>query len=200
MPDLQSLKARDGRNGLIHVYTGEGKGKTTASLGLALRAIGHGMNVCIVQFMKGSNYSGEFVAYESFLPQLHIVQFGRSCHSPEKLLNGDSPCSKCRQCFMPSEEDSSQAARALRCACEASKSDKYDLVILDEVNVALSRGFIPEIAVLELMASKSHGTELVLTGRGAPQLVLAAADLVTEMRPLKHPMNRGIAGRRGIEY
>jgi len=189
--------------GMIHVYTGNGKGKTTASLGLALRAIGHGFNVCVVQFMKGGRYFGELAAAENLLKNnIQFAQFGQACPYAERIKKGTMKCGRCRSCFMTYEEEIEQAKKALDYAKKILQSKKYDVVILDEINLAMSRGHIPVDDVLKLIMTKHPGTELILTGRNAPSEIIAAADYVTEMKEIKHPFNkkRKITGRRGVEY
>ncbi|MFH0886920.1 MAG: cob(I)yrinic acid a,c-diamide adenosyltransferase [bacterium] len=189
------------RIGLIHVYTGEGKGKTTAALGLALRAIGHGFAVYIVQFLKGGTYIGELAASEILSPRLHIMQYGKDCIHTEKLKSGEKQeCGDCRYCFAETVSDQHYAQYAFDRAKRVVRSGLYDMVILDEINVALAKGYVAIPHVLEMMLSKKKETELVLTGRGVPEEIIAAADLVTEMREIKHPMRKGNFGRRGVEY
>lgn len=170
--------------GLVQVYTGEGKGKTTAALGLALRAVGQGLRVYIVQFMKGWPDYGELNALK-FLPGVTLVQFGRA-----EFVNREHPDPK----------DIQEAQAALAHASEVVLAGQHDIVILDEINVALDFGLIPLSGVLALLDAKPVHVELVLTGRNAPPELLDRADLVTEMRSLKHPYDKGIAGRKGIEY
>jgi len=198
------MRKKPNELGLIHVYTGNGKGKTTSSLGLALRAIGHGYKVCMIQFMKGGRYFGELIAAEKILKnKLEIAQFGQACPYVEEIKNGKKKCGKCRACFLPFQEEVEQAEKALNYARKILKSKKYDVVILDEINVALSRNQLSTKDVLELMLSKPKETELILTGRGAPPEIIDAADYVTEMKEVKHPFNKKykkITGRRGVEY
>jgi cob(I)alamin adenosyltransferase len=169
---------------LVQVYTGDGKGKTTAALGLAMRAAGHGLRVYIVQFMKGWPNYGELKTVGGH-PQITIRQFGR----PEFV---DSE--------KPEPLDREMAQEALREARRVLISGSYDLVILDEVNVALKYGLIELRDVLALIEEKPKHLELVLTGRYAPPEVIERADLVTEMREVKHPYRIGIEGQEGIEY
>ena len=170
--------------GLVQVYTGEGKGKTTAALGLALRASGHGLWVEIVQFLKGWPGYGEFKGVER-LPTVAIHPFGRSgwVH-PEG----------------PETEDYEQAAEALAYARQVMVSGTADIVVLDEVNVALDYGLLDLKAVLALLDDKPPTVELILTGRNAPSEVIHRADLVTEMCKVKHPYDQDIKGRQGIEF
>lgn len=170
--------------GLIQVYTGNGKGKTTASLGLALRAVGRELKVCMIQFMKGGGPYGEQMAAERLAPYLTIIQTGRP-----GWVNKDNPHQK----------DKDLAAEALKTAYQAVNGGEYDLVILDEINGSVSMGLVPVEGVLELMRNKPHHVELVLTGRNAHESVIEAADLVTEMREIKHYYKAGVPSRVGIE-
>ena len=170
--------------GLIQVYTGNGKGKTTASLGLALRAVGRELKVCMIQFMKGGGPYGEQMAAERLAPYLTIIQTGRP-----GWVNKDNPHQK----------DKDLAAEALEMASRAVNGGEYDLVILDEINGSVSMGLVPVEGVLELMRNKPHHVELVLTGRNAHESVIEAADLVTEMREIKHYYKAGVPSRVGIE-
>ncbi|MCL4459493.1 MAG: cob(I)yrinic acid a,c-diamide adenosyltransferase [Chloroflexi bacterium] len=175
---------RQGTNlGLVHVYTGDGKGKTTAALGLALRAVGQGLRVHIVQFLKGVAY-GE-VKSLARLPNISLVQFGSAewVH-PERIT----------------VKDRRLALGGLEHAREAIHSGYYDLVILDEINIAVAWNLLPLEAVLDLIRARPKGVELVLTGRQAPPEVIELADLVTEMKEIKHPFGRGVMARRGIEF
>jgi len=172
------------KRGLVQVYTGEGKGKTTAALGLAMRAAGHGLKVYIIQFMKGWPNYGELKTVGGH-PQITLRQFGR----PE-FVDPDKP----------EPVDREMAQEALREARRVLTSGSYDVVILDEVNVALKYGLIELRDVLALIEEKPKHLELVLTGRYAPPEVIERADLVTEMREVKHPYRIGIEGQEGIEY
>jgi cob(I)alamin adenosyltransferase len=170
--------------GLIQVYTGDGKGKTTAALGLAFRAAGHGLQVVIIQFMKGWPHYGELVSVLK-LPNVTLHQHGR----PDFVHKHE-----------PHPEDVRLAGQALQHAKQVLASDEVDLLILDEVNVALDYGLIELADLLELLESKPEHVELVLTGRSAHPEVTKRADLVTEMLDIKHPFSSGVAARRGIEY
>lgn len=170
--------------GLIQVYTGDGKGKTTAALGLALRAAGHGLRVEVVQFIKGWPGYGE-LAGVGWLPTVAIQAFGRS--------GWIDPA-------QPEPEDYERAAKALAYAREVITSGQADIVVLDEIDVALDYGLLDLEAVLALLDSKPATVELILTGRNAHPEIVKRADLVTEMRKVKHPYDRGIGGRKGIEY
>jgi cob(I)alamin adenosyltransferase len=170
--------------GLIQVYTGDGKGKTTAALGLALRAAGHGLRVYIVQYMKGWPDYGELAALKH-QPNITLVQFGR----PD-FVDRDNPDAK----------DIELAQQALRHSLDVVREGRYDVLVLDEINVALDYGLVSLDQVLAVLEAKPPHVELVLTGRGAHPQIVERADLVTEMRQIKHPYSRGIGGRKGIEY
>lgn len=172
------------RKGLVQVYTGNGKGKTTASLGLALRAIGHGMKVYVVQFMKGDTDYGEIVAARK-LKNLKIVQFGR-----KEFVDRENPA----------KIDIQLARKALKQAEKAIMSGKYDIVVLDEINVALEWKLIGLGDVLAVVKKRPKHVELVLTGRYAHPQLVRCADLVTEMREVKHPYQKGVLAREGIEH
>lgn len=185
--------------GLVHVYTGDGKGKSTTALGVAFRAAGHGYSVLIVQFLKGGAHTGEISAAKKF-PNIRIKQFGRECPYSDKMRKGLIDCGNCRDCFNAGEDEIGKVQNALKFSFDASASGKYDIVILDEINIALAIGWIRIRDVLNLMKKKSKNTELILTGRGAPKSVIRAADIVTEMKEIKHPMKKGVSVRRGVEY
>ncbi len=170
--------------GFIQVYTGNGKGKTTAALGLALRAAGSGFKTYIAQFLKGQP-SGEIEAAKRLLPLVRIEQFGREGFITVK--DG------------PDEEDLSRARAGLEKALEAMLSGEYRIVVLDEVNTAVHFKILPEKDVLDFLDKRPAGVEVVLTGRYAPDSFIARADLVTEMNCLKHYFDRGVKAREGIE-
>jgi len=170
--------------GLIQVFTGNGKGKTSAALGSILRATGHGLKVFIVFFMKGKYPYGEFSSLPR-LPNVEVASFGLRCLIDRNNIN---------------PEEIKQAEMALQTAREAMLSGKYDIVVLDEVNVAVYFKLIPLDDVIRLIEEKPPGIELILTGRYAEDAVIERADLVTEMRKVKHPYDSGIKARKGIEY
>jgi len=171
-------------HGYIQVYTGDCKGKTTAALGLAFRAVGRGLKVCMIQFMKGGGPYGEHFAAERLAPDLIIIPTGRA-----GWVNRENP----------DPEDVRLAGEALAMARTAATGGEYDLVILDEVNGAMGFGLVAVTDVLELLQAKMPQVELVLTGRNAPPEIVAAADLVTEMREVKHYYKAGVPARIGIE-
>jgi cob(I)alamin adenosyltransferase len=170
--------------GLIQVYTGNGKGKTSAAFGLALRAAGRGLKVYVIQFIKGGFDYGELYVVDR-IPNLTLKAFGRG-----KFITTEPP----------EKEDVRLAEQALRLAKEIVKGGGYDIVILDEINVALKLKLINLDEVLELMKNKPTRVELILTGRYAPDQITDAADLVTDMRETKHPFKKGYESRKGIEY
>ena len=171
--------------GMIQVYTGNGKGKSTAAFGLALRAAGCGLKVAIIQFMKSGESYGEIATFAR-LPEIDIASFGG-----EGFLKKDQP---------PSAEHLKKAQAALAKARRALKEELADVLILDELNNAIFFGLVTEEETRELLALKQPHTELVITGRNAPDYLLQAADLVTEMVEIKHPYHKGVLARRGIEY
>jgi cob(I)alamin adenosyltransferase len=170
--------------GYIQVYTGDGKGKTTASLGLAVRAAGHGLRTVIVQFMKGWIDYGELAGVKMLSPFVEIRQAGR-----DTFVNRRAP----------DPEDVRLAREGWEYARDVIRGREADIVVLDEINCALAYGLLPLDEVLAVVRSKPDGLELILTGRGAPPEMVAAADLVTEMRDVKHYYNAGIDARAGIE-
>jgi cob(I)alamin adenosyltransferase len=168
--------------GLTQVYTGDGKGKTTAAMGLALRAVGCGMKAIIIQFIKGDHTCGEHLFAARYHP-FDIVQL-----NTESSFNQTTEglCSITRQTLALAERAITQGG--------------YDMVVLDEIFVAVSKGLVSTEQVLSLMNKKPEKVELILTGRGAPKEIIRQADLVTQMVAVKHPFTEGIAARRGIEY
>jgi len=178
----------DGNNkpdlGLVHVYTGDGKGKTTSALGLALRATGHGFKVLMVQFMKGDPSYGEVIAAGK-IENFDIIQSGL----PTFVKKGE-----------PSKEDLRLAKIGFEKGYEAVTKKTYDIVILDEINVAVNYGLIPLDDVLNLIDNKSKDVELILTGRYAHKKIIEKADLVSEVKEIKHPFTKGIPARRGVDF
>jgi cob(I)alamin adenosyltransferase len=172
------------RVGLVQVYTGDGKGKTTAALGLALRAAGSGMRSYIGQFLKGRRY-GELESVQQLSPYLTLEQYGLDAWvhidrvTPEQRAAAQEGLAKVRQ---------------------ALHSGEYDIVIADEINVALYFGVLTEEEVIELIDGRPPQVELVLTGRRAPEAIIERADLVTEMKEVRHPYHRGVPAREGIEF
>ena len=167
--------------GYVQVYTGNGKGKTTASLGLSVRAAGAGLKVVIIQFMKQGDYS-EIKALSRF-DNILVEQYGSG-----KFVKGN-----------PSEEEKNSCERGFRRLCEVLKSGEFDLVVAEEANVACRCGLISEKDLLSLLDLRPAHVELVITGRGAPAALIEQADLITEMKEVKHYYNQGVTARIGIE-
>lgn len=167
--------------GFIHVYTGNGKGKTTAAFGLALRAACAGKKVYIGQFVKGMKYSE--IEVEKYIPNIEIHQLGRSCFIDRQ----------------PTEEDIRLAKQGLEQCAVALNNSEYDVVILDELNIALYFNLFSLNEVLEVLSKRKSNIEVVITGRYAPQEIIDIADLVTEMKEIKHYYQKGIMARKGIE-
>ena len=171
--------------GLIQVYTGDGKGKTTCALGLALRAVGQGLKVFMVQFMKGRETGEVKAAAARLAPEMTLRPFGR----PGLVnLRGPAP------------EDLALVREAWDLARQVIAAGAHDLVILDEINLALTFNLLPREEVFQVLREKPAWVEVVLTGRQAPPELVAMADLVTEMRPVKHYYEAGVKARRGIEW
>ncbi len=168
--------------GFIQVYTGNGKGKTTAALGLALRSYGAGKRIFIGQFIKGKHYS-ELNAIKNSLKNIELKQYGLDCF----IVND------------PEEKDFIAAQKGLEEMKEIILSGKYDLVIMDELNIALYYKLFEIDRVLEILKSKPKHVEIVITGRYAPEKILEIADLVTEMKEVKHYFTKGVEARLGIE-
>ena len=172
------------RRGCVQIFTGEGKGKTTAALGMVVRALGHGLRAYIVVFMKGDYPYGEWNTL-SKLPNVKVATFGfREFTDPSNVR----------------PEEKEQAKLALSAAHEAMLSSGYDLIVLDEVNVAVAWKLIELDEVLKLIRDKPPSVELILTGRYADKELIKQADLVTECLKIKHPYDEGITSREGIEY
>lgn len=175
------------RKGLTIVFTGKGKGKTSAALGIALRASGHKQYVSIVQFIKGSMNTGEARAVERLKPEVELVSLGKGFvnYGPAGVTL---------------EEHRTAAQEALKAARQRLLSGSWDIVILDELNTAVSLGLIDVNDVLDLISKKPPRLHLVLTGRDAPPAVIEAADLVTEMKNIKHPYDNGVSAQQGIDF
>lgn len=170
--------------GLVQVYTGNGKGKTTASLGLVFRALGHGLKVYVMQFMKGQTVYGELESAKRFTGQLTIEQVGR----PQFVKQGEQ-----------TETDRAMAREAFSRAMTLVVSGDYDLIVLDELNCAVDFDLVELEAVKKMILEKPAHTELVITGRNVHPDIIELADLVTEMREIKHYYNTGQQARVGIE-
>jgi cob(I)alamin adenosyltransferase len=171
------------KKGFVHVYTGDGKGKTTAAIGLGIRSVGAGLRVHMVQFMKGRRYS-EIDALEN-IPGFTVVQFGRDEFVDKKK---------------PAQVDIDLARKGLAYAREVFKKNEYDVVILDEINVAVDFCLLSVQDVLDLLDARPEGMEVVLTGRYASPEIIKKADLVSEILEIKHPYQQGIPCRKGIDW
>ena len=169
--------------GYIQVFTGNGKGKTTAAFGLALRANGAGLKVFIGQFVKGKAYN-ENEAIAKYLKNITVKQYGLGCF----IVN------------LPTDNDIKAAQKGLEDIRKIIQNGKHNIVIMDEVNIALYYKLIEVDELIELMKSKPDHVELILTGRYAPQEIIDMADLVTEMKEIKHYYQEGIQAREGIEF
>ncbi len=169
--------------GFVHIYTGNGKGKTTAAIGLGIRATGEGLKVYMIQFMKGRRYS-EIDALEN-IKDFTVIQFGR-----DEFVSKENP----------EQIDIDLARKGFEHAKEIIKNGEHDLIILDEINVAVDFKLIPLKDVLKLMDEKPEKVELVLTGRYVHPDMVKQADLVSEILEIKHPYQNGIQSRKGIDW
>lgn len=173
--------------GLVIVYTGKGKGKTTAALGIVLRAVGHGYKVGMIQFIKGEWHYGELTSSKRLEPEFELIAAGRGFVG---IIDDDHPI-----------EDHEKAAKdAIEVAKQKIASGDYDIMILDEINYAVKLNLISQEDILDVIAAKPEKTSLVLTGNYVPEAVMDAADLVTEMREIKHPYQRGIKAKKGVDF
>ena len=175
------------KNGLTIVYTGKGKGKTTAALGIVLRATGYKKKICMIQFIKGSWHYGEMESSKLLEPEFEMVAIGKGFVG---IIDDKSP----------KEDHQKVAKEAIKISNEKIQSGKYDIIILDEINYAVNLNLISLEDVLELIKSKPENVDLVLTGNYAKEEVIEAADLVTEMREIKHPFQKGIKAKEGIDF
>lgn len=181
---VRAMSEKGLKVGLVHVYTGDGKGKTTAALGLALRACGHGLKVYMIQFMKGDINYGELKAAE-LIPNLTIVQFGRPSFVDKEN---------------PAKEDIALAQQALEHAKDVIRRAEHDILILDELNVAVDYKLVEIEDIMKLIDSKPESMEIVITGRYAHEKIVERADYATNMENLKHPYDKGVNARTGIEH
>jgi cob(I)alamin adenosyltransferase len=172
------------KDGLIIVYTGEGKGKTTAALGLAVRAAGWGHRVAIIQFIKGYKKTGEWQIIQS-INQIDIYQ----TVDDQKISIGE-----------PTERHRKATKDAMKITKEILKDNKHQVVILDEINNALLYDLVEVGEIIKLVKSKPREVSVVMTGRGAPNEIIEIADLVSEMKEIKHPYKKGVSAKKGIDY
>ncbi len=175
------------KDGLVIVYTGKGKGKTTAALGMALRAVGYDYKVCMIQFIKGSWHYGEMTSSKRLEPEFELTAVGKGFVG---IMDDKSPI----------EDHKKIADEALVIAREKISSQKYNIVILDEINYAVNLGLVSLDDVLKLIQSKPASVNLVLTGNHARDEIIELADLVTEMKEIKHPFKSGIRAKKGIDF
>jgi cob(I)alamin adenosyltransferase len=173
--------------GLVIVYTGNGKGKTTAALGMALRAIGYDHKVCMLQFIKGSWHYGEMDSSKKLEPNFELIAVGKGFVG---ILDDNSP----------REEHEKYATEALKICREKIFSENYNVIILDEVNYAINLGLIDVEEIIKLIKEKPTSLNLVLTGNHAKDEIIKLADLVTEMKEIKHPFKSGIKAKKGIDF
>lgn len=175
------------QNGLVIVYTGNGKGKTTAALGMALRAVGYNKKICMIQFIKGSWHYGEMDSSKRLEPEFEMTAIGKGFVG---IIDDHSPKS----------DHDMIAQEAIRISREKIMSNMYDLVILDEINYAVNLDMVKLEQVLDLIRSRPKNLDLVLTGNYAKKEVIDMADLVTEMKEIKHPYKAGIKAKQGIDF
>lgn len=181
------MKFKRVSHGLIHVYTGNGKGKTSAAIGLAIRAISYKKKVLIVQFIKGPWRSGELDIVKKLKPYLKIFAMGQGF---VKILEDNKPLAIHKKA----------AQQALNYARREMRSAKYDIVILDEINVAIKEKLLLQKEIVQLIKNKPKKVELILTGRGATDKIKQLADYVSEIKDIKHPLKKGILARESIDY
>ena len=176
-----------GKDGLVIVYTGKGKGKTTAALGMALRAVGYNYKICMIQFIKGSWHYGEMTSSKRLEPEFELTAIGKGFVG---IIDDKSPI----------EAHKEIADEALRIAKEKIRSEKYDIIILDEINYAINLNLVKLEDILDLIKIKPPKLNLVLTGNYARDEIIEVADLVTEMREIKHPFKAGIKAKKGVDF
>jgi len=173
--------------GLVIVYTGKGKGKTTAALGIALRAVGYNQKVCMIQFIKGSWHYGEMTSSKRLEPEFELTAIGKGFVG---IIDDKSSI----------EDHKKVAEEALRVARNKINSENYDIIILDEINYALNLNLINLEDILEIISNKPKEISLILTGNYARDEIIDKADLVTEMKEIKHPFKSGIKAKKGIDF
>jgi len=176
------------KKGLVIINTGDGKGKTTAALGLALRAAGHGQKVLILQFIKGTWKTGESKIMDRLKPRIEMEQLGRGFI---KFVDGK---------LQVTDRDRKNAKQSLQYAKEKVSSGKYDMIVLDEINNIVSYGLVDAGEVVKLVMERPEELCMVLTGRGAPDELIDIADIVSEIKEIKHAYRKGIKAKKGIEY
>lgn len=180
-------KESSSNDGIVIVYTGNGKGKTTASLGVALRAIGHGLRVCMVQFIKGEWHYGELNSIKKLEPDFELIVAGKGFIG---IIDDDHAF----------EEHVRAAKTALDIVEQKISLDTFDIIILDEINYALHLGVLQLTDVMKILQNRPKHLSLILTGNHACEEIITLADLVTEMKEIKHPYKKGIKAKRGIDF
>jgi cob(I)alamin adenosyltransferase len=180
-------KESSSNDGIVIVYTGNGKGKTTASLGVALRAIGHGLRVCMVQFIKGEWHYGELNSIKKLEPDFELIAAGKGFIG---IIDDDHAF----------EEHVRAAKTALDIVEQKILLDTFDIIILDEINYALHLGVLQLADVMKILQNRPKHLSLILTGNHACEEIITLADLVTEMKEIKHPYKKGIKAKRGIDF
>jgi cob(I)alamin adenosyltransferase len=180
-------KESSSNDGIVIVYTGNGKGKTTASLGVALRAIGHGLRVCIIQFIKGEWNYGELNSIKKLEPDLELIVAGKGFIG---IIDDDHAF----------EEHVRAAKTALDIVQQKISLDTFDIIILDEINYALHLGVLQLADVMKILQNRPKHLSLILTGNHASEEIITMADLVTEMKEIKHPYKKGLKAKRGIDF
>lgn len=184
----------------VIAITGDGKGKTTNALGYAMHFLGAGKRVCIIQFLKGSGFSGELFLSQHFCGNFYIKQFGGKCRFSEEIRAGRMKCQKCGECFRESRDpDNGYALMAMNELWRVAEKG-YDLFVLDEVAHAVRRGLLYIDELARFVDEKKTDSLIILTGRNMPDGMLDMSDMAVECFPLKHPKDKGIDARRGIEY
>jgi len=182
-----SSKSEETKKGLLIVYTGNGKGKTTASLGMCVRAIGYNWNICIIQFVKGSWKYGELEGIKKLAPNVELQTVGEGFVG---IIDDNKEF----------DEHLQAAKQGVKLSIEKISSGNYQLVILDELNVAVDLGLVSDEDVEEMIEACSETQHLVVTGRNAREWLMERADLVTEMKEIKHPYQKGIMAQRGVDW
>ncbi|HET6727587.1 MAG TPA: cob(I)yrinic acid a,c-diamide adenosyltransferase [Nitrososphaeraceae archaeon] len=180
-------KESSSNDGIVIVYTGNGKGKTTASLGVALRAMGHGLRVCMVQFIKGEWHYGELNSIKKLEPDFELIVAGKGFIG---IIDDDHAF----------EEHVRAAKTALDIVEQKISLDTFDIIILDEINYALHLGVLQLADVMKILQNRPKHLSLILTGNHACEEIITLADLVTEMKEIKHPYKKGIKAKRGIDF
>ncbi|QGU00259.1 Cob(I)alamin adenosyltransferase [Candidatus Syntrophocurvum alkaliphilum] len=187
---------------MIHIYTGNGKGKTSAAFGVAIRARGHDFRVRVIQFLKGSTYTGELSSAEKL--GIEVFQFGRTCPHAAVIKSGFLNCQKCGQCWIKLDKaetiDIEKTQMAWQLTLDTVTNGKHDLLILDEIMNAYNKNLIPLNDILKLLEVLPDNLDIILTGRNPPKELIEKADLVSNITEVKHPARIGVQAKRGLEY